>query len=120
MLSTALRGVGRAEALAGHPATARDAFDRARGIDVVLGETYPTSRYNAACCLAMMIPVSDPDRRESLALQAVEMLRMAIAARYGHVAQIKDDPDLEPLRARADFQAVLTSVETSTAPKSLP
>jgi serine/threonine-protein kinase len=121
VLASALRGVGRAEASSGNPKGARDAFDRARKIEAVLAETYPGSRYNMACSLALMIPVSDPDRREDLALQAVETLRTSLAAGYADIGQLKADPDLEPIRSRADFQALLsaglnkTVTETATS-----
>jgi serine/threonine-protein kinase len=114
-LGTALRGVGRAESAAGHPAAARDAFDRAREIDATLAETYPLVRYNLACDLALMIPVSEPDRREALERDAIAALRQAIADGYANLASLQGDADLDALRPRPEFQSLLTSAQSKTA-----
>jgi hypothetical protein len=37
----------------------------------------------------------------------MEMLRRAAAAGYRDIAWMRRDPDLDPLRARADFQVFL-------------
>jgi serine/threonine-protein kinase len=110
-LSDTLRGVGRAEAAAGHAVEARAAFERASQIDLSLAATYPSMRYNLACSLALMIPVSEPDRREALAARAMEALRQTMAAGYANVENIKKDADLDPLRPRADFQSFLTGIQ---------
>ena len=110
-LANALRGVGRAEAAAGRPAEARAAFERASQLDLSLAGTYPGTRYNLACSLALMIPVSEPDRREALAVQSMEALRQSMAAGYANVESIKKDPDLDSLRPRADFQSFLTGIQ---------
>jgi serine/threonine-protein kinase len=113
-LASSLRGVGRAEAAAGHPAEARAAFERASTIDRALADTYPVTRYNLACSLALMIPVSDPDRREALAVQAITEIRKACSAGYANVNSLERDPDLESLRQRPDFQALLTKARDET------
>ena len=109
-LAAVLRSVGRAEAAAGHPAEALAAFERAGEIDRPLAETYPTIHYNLACDLALMIPVAEPGRREALALQTVETLRRTLAAGYANVASLRADPDLDALRHRPDFQALLAGM----------
>jgi serine/threonine protein kinase len=109
-LGSAFRGVGRAEAAAGHPAEALAAFERARQIDLALASTYPSTRYDLACSLALMIRVSGPDRRESLAVQALEALRLALAAGYLNFENMKVDHDLDALRPRTDFQSLLTEI----------
>jgi serine/threonine-protein kinase len=103
-LSSALRGVGRAEAAAGAQAEAYSAFKRASEVDLSLAGQLPVNRYNLACDLALMIPVSPPDGREALALRALEALRQATAAGYGTKASLEADTDLDPLRDRRDFQ----------------
>jgi serine/threonine-protein kinase len=110
-LSSSLRGVGRAEAAAGHHAEASAAFERASKIDLSLAGIYPNERYNLACSLALMIPVSEPDRREALAVQSMEALRQSMAAGYANVESIKKDPDLDSLRPRADFQSFVTGIQ---------
>ena len=110
-LANALRGFGRAETAAGRPAEARAAFEHASQIDLSLAGTYPATRYNLGCSLALMIPVSEPDQRESLAIQAMEALRQAITAGYANVENIKKDSDLDALHSRADFQSLLTGIQ---------
>ncbi|HEV3166886.1 MAG TPA: protein kinase, partial [Isosphaeraceae bacterium] len=110
-LANSLRGVGRAEAAAGRLAEARAAFESASEIDLSLAGTYPATRYNLACSLALMIPVSEPERREALAVRAVEALRLAIAAGYENIGNLKLDHDIDALRPRADFQALLTGLQ---------
>jgi tetratricopeptide (TPR) repeat protein len=103
-LSHALRGVGRAEAAAGARDEAYSAFKRASEVDLSLAAQFPVNRYNLACNLALMIPVSPPDGREALALRALDALRQANAAGYGTRATLEADTDLDSLRDRRDFQ----------------
>ena len=112
ILAAVLRSIGRAEAAADHPAEALAAFERAGEIDRPLAETYPTIRYNLACDLALMIPVAEPDRREGLALQTVETLRQTLAAGYANVASFRTDTDLDAVRQRPDFQALLAGTRS--------
>ncbi len=64
------------------------------------------------------LPPADRDQQaERYALRAVELLRSAHAAKYfadaEHVNSLKSDPDLGPLRQRADFKKLLTDVQPS-------
>ena len=43
--------------------------------------------------------------------RAMELLRQAVAKGWRHPRVIKEDPDLEPLRARQDFQKLLAELE---------
>ena len=108
-LATGLRGVGRAEAAAGRPAEARAAFERASSRPPP-GREVPGPRYNLACNLALMIPVAEPARREALARQTVETLRRALATGYANVGSLRADPDLDALRQRPDFRALLAGM----------
>ncbi len=106
-LANVLRGVGRAEAAAGRPDEAGRAFERAVEIERSLAETYPSTRYNLACSLALLIPVSPPDRRAAIAMKAMEALQQCVAAGYANVTNVRGDPDLSALRNRTDFQNFL-------------
>jgi serine/threonine-protein kinase len=106
-LTNCLRGVGRAEAAAGRHAKACAAFERACEVDLPLAEKYPGSRYNLACSLALMIPVSVPADREALARRALEALRQARADGYANLANLQIDHDLDALRDRPDFRDFL-------------
>jgi tetratricopeptide (TPR) repeat protein len=115
-LSTSLRGVGRVEAAAGARAEAYSAFKRASEVDLSMAGQYPASRYNLACSLALMIPVSPPDGREALALRALETLRQANAAGYGTKASVEADTDFDSLRDRRDFQNHLLDLAMPAEP----
>jgi hypothetical protein len=58
-----------------------------------------------------MVPLAGPDRREALAVRAVEALRQAFDAGYANVENVRVDPDLDPLRDRPDFRGLLEGVQ---------
>ena len=82
-------------------AEARDALERTSKTDQSLAGTYPVSRYNLACDLALMIPIAPPDRRESLAKQAVDAIRQAASAGYADIKNMETDTDLVALHPAA-------------------
>ena len=77
--------------------------------------------YNAACSLALCIPIvrdddvaTETEREKQLAFYAVEamtMLRDAIAKGYRDAAHMDADNDLSSLRDRDDFKAVLAELK---------
>jgi hypothetical protein len=44
------------------------------------------------------------------------LLRRAVAAGFADIAHIRADPDLDPLRSRADFQTLLMDLAFPTNP----
>jgi hypothetical protein len=46
--------------------------------------------------------------------RSIDFLRHAIARGYIHLAVMKNDRDLAPLRARADLKKLLADLETKT------
>jgi tetratricopeptide (TPR) repeat protein len=56
------------------------------------------------CSLAAVGVKDDPGLRERYAVQAVVLLRQALAAGYQEPARLRQDRDFEPLRERKDFQ----------------
>lgn len=76
--------------------------------------------FNYACVVALASAAckSDPDRREALALRAVEELRR-FASRWPHADDnksslstwMRQDPDLASVRGRSDFRALVAEVE---------
>jgi tetratricopeptide (TPR) repeat protein len=68
----------------------------------------PVQLYNAACELALCAQAElDETRKQTLADSAVTSLRGAIAAGWRDAIRTSLDRDLDPLRARADFQRLL-------------
>ena len=51
-------------------------------------------------------------RPESVAARAVALLQQAVAKSYKDVAHMKKDRDLDALRQRDDFKALLKELET--------
>jgi hypothetical protein len=68
--------------------------------------------YNAACGVALCVPLADTaEHAEQYAARAVVLLRQAVAAGYKDAAHMKKDPDLDALRDRDDFKALLKELE---------
>jgi serine/threonine protein kinase/predicted RNA polymerase sigma factor len=59
-------------------------------------------------------------RAEQHSRRAVALLRDAVARGFQNVADLKKDPDLEPLRARADFQQLVADLEAKQKPAPPP
>jgi hypothetical protein len=84
--------------------------------------------YDAACGYALCVPAVAHDRkpeqltaaektqREHYADRAVAVLREAVANSYQDAAHIKQDSDLDALRARADFQKLVAELEAKARP----
>jgi hypothetical protein len=81
-----------------------------------LAPTDPYNLYTAACAYAQCVPAVAPGKKpgqlsaqetttqERYAARAVEVLREAIEKGFKDAAHVKEDTDLDPLRARGDFQ----------------
>jgi tetratricopeptide (TPR) repeat protein len=86
-----------------------------------LGWTPYGDAYDAACALAVCIPVIEKDDKASpddrakqvqfYADNAMAFLRTSIAKGYNHVESIKKDDDLKPLREREDYKKLLKELE---------
>jgi tetratricopeptide (TPR) repeat protein len=83
--------------------------------------------YDAACAFSRAsaaaehdIKLTPTDRnrvKAGYAERAMELLRQAVAKGWRHPSLIVDDPDLEPLRGRKDFQKLLAELEASSGNK---
>jgi hypothetical protein len=84
----------------------------------------PNDTYAAACFLCRCVTLAGKDprldeaRRKELARsysdRALAMLRQAVARGYTDAAHMRQNPDLEPLRARAEFKMLLADLEGKT------
>jgi serine/threonine protein kinase len=84
--------------------------------------------YHAACILARCVALAERDTDLSLAQRkeqadayadrAMDTLRRALQNGYKDAANMKKDSDLDPLRARPDFQRLLAELE-ATAPATI-
>jgi WD40 repeat protein len=101
------------------PVEALAAFREARSVLEAMRNPAALDLYNLACDYAQLSVLlqhaaTPPTAAEceSLANQAVEALRRALAAGMKDFAQIDHDHDLDPLRERQDFQKLMAEVET--------
>src|SRR5262249_22313103 len=77
--------------------------------------------YSAACYLARCVPLAEKDaklpeaKRQELARsyadRALDTLRQALKSGYKDIANMKKDPNLNPLRRRPDSQKLLQDLE---------
>jgi serine/threonine protein kinase/tetratricopeptide (TPR) repeat protein len=114
--------IDRAAMLAGrgdHVQATADAEAVAR-----LGNLNSASVYNVACVFSRASAAADHDTKLSTADRArlkarygdraMEYLRQAVAEGWGNPSVAKTDTDLDPLRARKDFQKLLAELEEKT------
>jgi tetratricopeptide (TPR) repeat protein len=83
--------------------------------------------YSAACWIAGCVPLAKKDatlsegRRTELAQsytqQALALLKQAVTHGFADVSRMQKDPDLEPLRSRAEFPKLLAGLEAGRARK---
>jgi serine/threonine-protein kinase len=108
-----------------HAAAAREADDlagRAAGNVVKL--------YNMACLYARCAvaaekdsTLDEPSRKErarDLADRAVQTLRNAMAGGFANLGTMRTDSDLDPIRERDDFKALLAELESKNRPPAKP
>jgi hypothetical protein len=81
---------------------------------------YPAGdAYNAACALALCIPIvekQEPAVQAKAAMQfyaneAMKMLKSAIAKGWKNAGHMKKDTDLDPLRQHEDFKKLIADLE---------
>jgi tetratricopeptide (TPR) repeat protein len=84
--------------------------------------------FDAALYIASCIPLANDDptlskekrnaAAQSYAEQAVQRLRQAVDKGFQNVKDLESNEALEPLRARADFQKVLSGLKARAAPQN--
>jgi len=77
-----------------------------------LGRTDAVCLYDAGCLRAVLagLLADQPTAANAAADTAMDWLRKAVAAGYRNRALMLKDADLDPLRGRADFRALLNSL----------
>jgi serine/threonine-protein kinase len=118
--------VGMARLRAGRPA-AEAAAELRRAVAIMerLCDLQPDgyNLYNLACFRSSLSGIAAQpgsgltmDDARSLGEQAVDALRRAVAAGLQDFAFMRRDPDLDPLRSRPDFQALMMDLEFPEEP----
>jgi tetratricopeptide (TPR) repeat protein len=77
------------------------------------GKLSAIEAYNAGCGFALCSIGAkvDKDLAAKYRNRAMEMLKKAVASGYANAEEMKADPDLIPLRDRADFKALVAELE---------
>jgi serine/threonine-protein kinase len=70
----------------------------------------PAGLYEAACLLALSVPLTRGEDRQALAAEAVQTLREAVAAGWSDAGHAARDPDLAPLRDHADLHRLMAEL----------
>ncbi len=87
------------------------------------GELWPadgTELFLVARDLALCIPLMSGGPAQATADEAMNVLRKAVAAGFRDAPKLRSEPDLQPLRDRADFQTLLHDVQRIAPPPGRP
>jgi eukaryotic-like serine/threonine-protein kinase len=130
-LTKSYNSLGRLQAQAGDSAEALRSFQRAVDLFESLHALDPHDSYNLACNVALCIPLigvkkgvqgtaqelskGDQLHRQLYGDRAIEALRRAAEGGGVDPQTFQDEADLDSLRTRADFQALMKEVEEKSA-----
>jgi tetratricopeptide (TPR) repeat protein len=125
-LGTSLGQLGSMHQELGHREEARRALERCCSVLENHPQPEPVDLYNLACSRARLAglanaeAVGGPSRSRDLGHQQAEAamtaLHRAVDAGYTNLPDMIRDPDLAPLRSRADFQLLLMDLAMPAAP----
>ena len=126
-LARSCQNLGRALSQTGDSVNALRAFQRSIDLVESLSQLDPRDSYNLACSAARCISLigektqtdgalhklhkSDQLRRNLYGTRAIEALRRSIAGGFASAETLQNDSNLDSLRARSDFQALIKEVE---------
>jgi hypothetical protein len=75
-----------------------------------LAPNYVQYFYNEACAYALMMPLVPRAEQAAIGDRAMAALRRAVAGGYTDLRSFETDSDLDALRGRADFRALMTEL----------
>jgi serine/threonine-protein kinase len=94
-----------------------------KAIAILEASAEVTDLVNLACLFALASTVADPaegpgatERQRRDADRAVAMVRRAIAMGWGNLDNLKNEPDLDSLRSRPDFQLLMMDLTMPADP----
>jgi tetratricopeptide (TPR) repeat protein len=100
--------LGSLQRRAGRLAEAENCFKEVRTLLTKVSSPDSCDHYNQAVACAQLTLLAEEASKRALADEAIGALRRALAAGFPRVAELKTNPDLDPLRSRKDFQELLT------------
>jgi tetratricopeptide (TPR) repeat protein len=89
-------------------AEAENSFKEVRTLLTKVSSPDCCDHYNQAVACAQLTLIAEEANKRALADEAMGALRRALPAGFPRVAELKTNPDLDPLRSRKDFQDLLT------------
>jgi len=128
-LAKSYNNVARILQQTGEPVEALRSYQRAVDLYESIPSLDPRNNYNLTCNLALCIPLigtkngsqgtldtlklskGDQLRRQIYSDRAVEVLRRAVASGFLNPEILQSDPDIDSIRDRPDFQALIKDVE---------
>ncbi|MFI5459133.1 MAG: protein kinase [Isosphaerales bacterium] len=132
-LAKSHNSIGRILQQTGEPVEALRSFQHAVDLYESIPNLDPRNSYSLACNLALCIPLigtkngsqgtldtlklskGDQRRRQVYGDRAVEVLRRAVGGGFPTAETLQSDTDIDSIRDRADFQALIKDVEENSA-----
>ncbi len=119
LLSAQIQRAGARAGQGEHAQATAEAETLARQRDLNPGHLYDLACTFANCSAAVErdrnLPSADRARLQALyAARAMDLLRQAIATGWRRPEHLKQDPDMDPLRAREDFRKLRADLEANT------
>jgi serine/threonine-protein kinase len=108
--------IGRIHAARGEPALALAAFRQSAARYESTANRAALDEYNLACNLALSAALLDGADRDAAARRAVAAVRRSIAGGFRDIELFRGDSDLDSLRARPDFRALIADLAFPTNP----
>jgi serine/threonine-protein kinase len=118
-LASAVRERGIALKELGRPADAASALREAIALNRGLENPEPVDIYDIACCFSLLSTVFGDVDSGATADEAMATLQRAIVAGYREPAHMRQDTDLDPIRSRPDFRALMLDLEFPANPFAL-
>ena len=112
-----LARISAVERTMGRMSDAVSTWEKARDVVAKIPVNLPDRMFIAAVVPSIHIPLivekgeGAERRRRQDAGRAIESLKKAVAMGFRNKVWLEADPDLEPIRSRADFQALLRSLQ---------
>ncbi len=115
--------IGQLKRQTGRPAEALRSFREALALKESVPQPGAAGLYDLACLLSQMSAIADAadsrapsDGKRAMADRAMRALRAAVAAGFRDRKHIEKDSDLDPVRARADFQLLMLDLSFPADP----
>ncbi|MFO0936354.1 MAG: serine/threonine-protein kinase [Gemmataceae bacterium] len=101
---------------AGHTAASLEDVKEALKVVEQMPKSQQINIRVGASCAYSMASAAVSDLKEEYAALAIENLKRSILAGFNNVEAIKTEPDMDPIRERTDFKAIMAELEAKFPP----